>query len=654
VKRLLFASLLMPACNWVTQSEIDERLPQLDDDQDGFTRDGNGDPEKVDCDDTNPLIFPGADDAWYDGIDSDCAENDDYDQDNDGYRSANDPDTTGAIGADCDDRAATSYPDAPDAWYDGIDADCAGNDDYDQDNDGFRSAIDPDLDGNVGEDCDDTEASSYPDADDQWYDGIDSNCLEDDDYDQDNDGFRSAIDPDLDGNLGDDCDDTEASTYPEADDDWYDGVDSNCLEDDDYDQDNDGFRSAIDPDLDGNLGDDCDDTLSNVYPGAMEDLSDLSADFDCDGAGDSVLTTWDSILSWQGIGSIQFGQNADRVYLSSVSNSFTDSTNTPLYDLGVAVYWEISTLQSEPDGVEYWSASYPAASADRAIGSGHDMIVKDAELIGAMALIDSVSSNRTARINRLNLTSQALDSAAASTSTTSDLTDITLIQDISGSYRSIGCDPTGDGAFEYLLTDDNYLDDPSSGIGVLFQNTFTNIGRPQSCKAQDRGDTEPFLFYRNDSTNNALEFMKLDSSTNDFNSVSLAYQYQDSSVEVNDLDYLIADGGEWFVLTDRISSQVQLFHPLNTLLDSDTTQIKPDAIDIAWDSANSQLLVAWTDLSGGAYLAWANSSGFIDSVTLNTSLAAQDIAVIAPENSDRVMVLLTDGDDVEMALMAAP
>jgi hypothetical protein len=641
----------MPACNWVTQSEIDDRLPQLDDDQDGFTRDGNGDPEKVDCDDTNPLIFPGADDAWYDGVDADCAENDDYDQDNDGYRSANDPDTTGAIGADCDDQAATSYPDAPDIWYDGIDADCAGNDDYDQDADGFRSAIDPDLDGNLGDDCDDIEASSYPDADDEWYDGIDSNCHEDDDYDQDVDGFRSAIDPDLDGNLGDDCDDTEASSYPDADDEWYDGIDSNCLEDDDYDQDVDGFRSAIDPDVDGNLGDDCDDTLSNIYPGAMEDLSDLSVDLDCDGAGDSVLTTWDSLLSWQGIGSIHFGQNADHVFLSSVSNSFTDTTNTTLYDLGVAVYWDMTNLQSEPTGVEYWSASYPAASADRAIATGHDMIFKDAELVGAMALIDSASANRTARINRLNLSSQAFDSAAASTSTTSDLTDITLIQDNSSNYRFVGCDPTGDGTFEYLLTDDNYLDDPSSG--VLYQGTFTSMGRPQSCKAQDRGDTTPFLFYRNDSTNNALELITLDSSTNDNGSISLSYQSQDASVEVNDLDYLVTDGEEWLVLTDRISSQVQLFNPLNTLFVT-TTAIKPDAIDIAWDSANSQLLVAWTDLSGGAHLAWANSSGFIDSVTLNTSLAAQDIAVIAPENSDRVMVLLTDGDDVEMALMAAP
>ena len=37
---------------------------------------------------------------------------------------------------DCDDARADVYPGAADAWYDGVDHDCAGNDDYDQDGDG--------------------------------------------------------------------------------------------------------------------------------------------------------------------------------------------------------------------------------------------------------------------------------------------------------------------------------------------------------------------------------------------------------------------------------------------------------------------------------------------------------------------------------------
>jgi hypothetical protein len=41
------------------------------------------------------------------------------------------------------------YPGAADAWYDGVDSDCAGDDDFDQDGDGFP----------VDEDCDDADAS---------------------------------------------------------------------------------------------------------------------------------------------------------------------------------------------------------------------------------------------------------------------------------------------------------------------------------------------------------------------------------------------------------------------------------------------------------------------------------------------------------------
>jgi hypothetical protein len=75
---------------------------------------------------------------------------------------------------------------------------------------------------------------------------------------------------------------------------------------------------------------------------------------------------------------------------------------------------------------------------------------------------------------------------------------------------------------------------------------------------------------------------------------------------------------------------------------------------MAWDSANSRMVLAWTDLAGGAHIGWADATGFLGSATLNSSLLATDIAVLAPENSGQIIVVLTDGDDVEMALIAAP
>lgn len=60
-----------------------------------------------------------------------------------------DGDRVGDCEGDCDDEDAAIYPGAEDVWYDGIDSDCVGDDDYDQDGDGV----------DVSEDCDDTDSA---------------------------------------------------------------------------------------------------------------------------------------------------------------------------------------------------------------------------------------------------------------------------------------------------------------------------------------------------------------------------------------------------------------------------------------------------------------------------------------------------------------
>ena len=99
-----------------------------------------------DCD---QAIDEGVRSTWYE------------DQDGDGHG-----DPTGSIeacdlpvgyaveGDDCDDADAATFPGAPEVWYDGVDQDCAGDDDDDQDGDGSP----------VAEDCDDTDAASHPGA----------------------------------------------------------------------------------------------------------------------------------------------------------------------------------------------------------------------------------------------------------------------------------------------------------------------------------------------------------------------------------------------------------------------------------------------------------------------------------------------------------
>ena len=47
----------------------------------GTDGDGDGYAAADDCDDTDPAINPGATETWYDGIDQNCDDADDYDQD---------------------------------------------------------------------------------------------------------------------------------------------------------------------------------------------------------------------------------------------------------------------------------------------------------------------------------------------------------------------------------------------------------------------------------------------------------------------------------------------------------------------------------------------------------------------------------------------
>ncbi|MDG1484352.1 MAG: MopE-related protein, partial [Myxococcota bacterium] len=92
----------------------------------------------------------------------------------------------------------------------------------DADGDGYTEA-----DG----DCDDDDADASPDAEEVWYDGVDSDCDGGSDYDEDGDGYDAS------SYGGIDCDDGDADASPDAEEVWYDGVDSDCDGWSDYDAD---------------------------------------------------------------------------------------------------------------------------------------------------------------------------------------------------------------------------------------------------------------------------------------------------------------------------------------------------------------------------------------------------------------------------------
>lgn len=164
--------------------------------------DEDGRPYGRDCDDADPDIHEMAIDHWYDGVDSDCRRNDDFDQDSDGHAAAQ------YGGDDCDDVDPMRNPSVYEETGDAFDSDCDGLLDRDEDGDGWATGVD----------CDDTNPDIYPGAEDAPYDGIDADCRGDFDDDYDGDGWP----------RGEDCDDEDPTISPSSPEISDDGIDQDC------------------------------------------------------------------------------------------------------------------------------------------------------------------------------------------------------------------------------------------------------------------------------------------------------------------------------------------------------------------------------------------------------------------------------------------
>ena len=236
------------------------------------------------------------------------------------------PAHTSGIPGDCDDRDSTVYPGALEAC-DGVDGDCDGlvdedgttlwYPDGDRDNYGvpagaMRRCTPGAYWARVAGDCDDHDSSTNPGAVERC-DGVDDNCNGEIDEqaeapvwwrDDDGDGWgrseplgHSCTPIPGGARISGDCDDANADTYP-GNPEVCDYVDQDCdgMVDDDAidgvlryeDGDGDGFGAsgettincASAPGLVSN-GADCNDSNSEVYPGAIEECLN-SSDDDCD------------------------------------------------------------------------------------------------------------------------------------------------------------------------------------------------------------------------------------------------------------------------------------------------------------------------------------------------------------------------------------
>jgi hypothetical protein len=138
-----------------------------------------------------------------------------------------DPDGDGSlVGDDCDDSDRDLAQNV--TWFTGADGDGFGAPGSEQ-----TGCEAPAGSVDNGDGCDDADNTVFPDAPDEWYDGVDSNCLGDDDYDQDGVGYPNDVD----------CDDEDPGRAPDAsiEETYFNGVDDNC---DNTDEDGDGFWAA--------------------------------------------------------------------------------------------------------------------------------------------------------------------------------------------------------------------------------------------------------------------------------------------------------------------------------------------------------------------------------------------------------------------------
>ena len=652
--------LLSGGCTWISTQDVDARRVDLDDDLDGYIA-------SEDCDDSDASISPGAEEIWYDGIDSDCLGDDDFDADKDGYvldiylgGVTAGVATSGLLpGGDCDDTRRAISPDATDGWYDGIDSDCSGNDDYDYDGDGYVADAYVGLatqyvDGSgslPGGDCDDHAAGINAGEFDTWYDGIDTDCSGNDDYDFDGDGYVADDDvgkktryvSSSGGLPGGDCDDENSYAHAGAPDTWYDGLDWDCAQDDDFDRDGDGYvqdiyegRTTEGVDSSGELpGGDCSDSDAEINPGQMEVLSD-ARDLDCDqrgaasGATSFTASALEGYTDWQDPFAPRFAENVSHVYLSLATYKVRASSSSTYYDSALAVSFDgLDPLAGPLD--EYVWLKHVVDPNTYSLTAGHDFVVTNEYLFGVTGLL--FSTTRSLRLGGFDLIDgvNGLSGKVYSTGlTTSTFTDMSIVLDDDGTLYALGCD-NGDGIAQYMRAS---LKSAVSSLADVEQ-TMTGL-RATRCELSLE-DAPDALVYSAQSAGLVTNTFDMDSSSPSFSRVSLNSAYE--AVEIT------APGGGVGGYTVVVDPDAIYIFSGGSITYTAALGEGPQAAQASY-APDGSLLIAYVDRTGEAHVLHGDPATGMVTYDILTDFAATEAAAWIESTGENLLVAVIGPDDV--------
>ena len=679
--------LLAGGCTWISPGQLEDRRGQVDDDQDGYI-------SSEDCDDADSAIFPGADEIWYDGIDEDCAGDDDFDLDADGYVEDAFVGTVtlgvsgsgGLPGGDCNDADPAAHPSAEDAWYDGVDTDCGGEDDFDVDGDGFASlehaasyiaTVNAEGTGSLpATDCADEDEEIHPGTVEVWYDGVDADCDGQSDYDVDGDGWLPAdyASPGVDIDCADDpeaegspCSTPEACAEfnPSATESWYDGYDQDCAGDDDYDADADGWvpiewegKPTAGVDGSGALpGDDCADdpivdcagSLTNcqlINPAQIEVIGDPSnLDEDCDGAPDSFAFTSLPDFSFQGPSGLQFGQNSSHVYLF-VSADYMEfippgtTSTTSLYQSVVAAGFAITELTGGIDDLVQWYRSVTEPTWSRT--TPMDFTVTDDAMYGAFGYTYTSSGSRGLRLGIYNLDPVERLGAPYVTAAYAPFEDISIQVDAEGDLHAIGCEST-DGVAQYMWASPATLDSARSDG----QETLDLVA--SRCELSLRDAPDGVVLANGSGALDTWGFTVPESTDDEI--VSLSLLDSDSGLDPADItDTEEGTFGPWTVIADELNNQIVFFDGSGNEYDANMSG-GVTRVAVAVDSSGD-LVVAYVDGSGNLGVLWGDPTtpAAMDSYLYSVGFTVEEPAVAFEEDTGSILLAALGGDEVVMGV----